>query len=176
MLNDKQNYPNNFTNFIVNSDNIINSINHLSKYQIQIIKEKLGDDESLIEKAFQDFGQGVLYDDLINEQTLKFRRPNDERVHLMAAVDYGYPRWYVFCRAASLLNNDERTWLPIARCVGLGHTLHKRLDPQQSGSDDQDPHNPSNPQLVEQTAPLFRTANFDTLDDYFKDMRRAIRF
>jgi hypothetical protein len=70
MLNDKQNYPNNFKNFIVNSDNIINSINHLSKYQIQIIKEKLGDDESLIEKAFQDFGQGVLYDDLINEQTL----------------------------------------------------------------------------------------------------------
>jgi hypothetical protein len=176
MRDDRQNYPNNFEDFIRNSPNIISSINYLSEHQIRIIKEKLGNDEYLIEKAFQDFGQGVLYDDLINEQTLRFRRPNDERVHIMATVDYGYPRWYAFCRAASLLSN-ESIWLSIARYVALAHSLHKRLEPKQSSLDGQDPHNPGSSELVEQLTPMFRSADFDRLDGYFdnRTMRKIIR-
>ncbi len=66
-----QNYPSNFIDGIKNSNEMIDSIKLLCKYQIQEFNKLLNLDngKELLEKAFEGFGQGILFDDLIDKNT-----------------------------------------------------------------------------------------------------------
>ena len=81
-----------------------------------MINEKL-DDDVLIQKAFEYFGQGVLFDDFSDVETNQPRRPSDDRVHMMDSIHFGYPRWHVFCRSASFIGLDQDIWLKIDRLI-----------------------------------------------------------
>lgn len=120
-----QNYPQNFQDRINMSDDLINAISLLSENQLNMINEKL-DDDVLIQKAFEYFGQGVLFDDFSDVETNQPRRPSDDRVHMMDSIHFGYPRWHVFCRSASFIDLDQDIWLKIDRLIGLAYALHMR--------------------------------------------------
>lgn len=171
--NDRNNYPDNFVNFLKSTPKVKESVDYLAEHQLKIMKERLGDGVSinfaLMLKAFEGFGQGLFYDDLVDDRTKTFRRPDNERVHRMDTIDYGYPRWHVFCRAATFLGYDKMTWHRIDGYVGLGHALHKILNPRQSGPNGEflNPPNEEDSQLVAEKLPYFALATSDELDDYF---------
>jgi hypothetical protein len=163
-------YPENFIARIRRTEET-NSIKLLADNQLRIINKKLGNDMQL-QKAFQYFGQGVLFDNFLDEESHLPRRPDDEKVHMMDVVHFGYPRWHVFCRSAAFIGLDQDTWLKIDRLVGLAYALHMRLGPRQS-EDGTDPQNPERPDLVEELLPKFTSYSFDQLDEHFdnKDVR-----
>jgi hypothetical protein len=170
-----QNYPGNFIEKIKESQDLIASIKLLAENQLKIFNVKL-ENEEVLQTAFEYFGQGVLFDDLLDERTQLPRRPNEEKVHMMDTLHYGYPRWHVFCRSAVFMGQDPDIWLKIDRLVALAYALHKKLTPQQSGPDGKDPENPEHPDLVQELFPVFTSASFDKLDEHFdnKDVRALL--
>ena len=160
-----KNYPENFIARIRRTEETTNAIKLLADNQLRIIGEKL-DYNIQLQKAFQYFGQGVLFDDLLDEESHLPRRPNDDKVHMMDVVHLGYPRWHVFCRSAAFIGLDQDTWLKIDRLVGLAYALHMRLEPRQS-QDGSDPQNPERLDLVQELLPIFTSYSFDQLDGHF---------
>lgn len=161
-----QNYPANFQNRINQSADLINSIKLIATTQLNTINEKLGEDNELIQKAFEYFGQGVLFDNSLDEITQLPRRPNGDKVHMMDALHFGYPRWHVFCRSAVFAGDDKDAWLKIDRLVALGYELHKKLRPKvdQGGKD---PQNPEHPEVAAELLPVITSEDFDQLDKRF---------
>lgn len=119
-----------------------------------------------IHKAFEYFGQGLLFDDFSDVETNQPRRPSDDRVHMMDSIHFGYPRWHVFCRSASFIGLDQDIWLKIDRLIGLTYALHMRLAPRRSGSDGSDPQNPERPDIVEELGQV-EASSFVQLDEHF---------
>src|SRR5437867_11102458 len=56
-------YPDDFINEIKQDKECVNSIFFLAQKQLEIITKSFGNDIESQQKAFEDFGQGVLYDD-----------------------------------------------------------------------------------------------------------------
>ena len=105
----------------------------LAKLQLEIMDAHLSDDES-IQNAFEDFGQGVLFDD-------RPTRPLGRRIHMMDGTPdtwVGYHRWHAFSRAAVLFGADAR-WLHVNRCIALAWAIQSEANPT---VDD-----PANPEL-----------------------------
>jgi len=92
-------------------------------------------DNAEIQNAFEDFGQGVLFDS-------RPSRPSGRRIHMMDGSPetwVGYHRWHAFARAAMLLGADPR-WLHVNRCIALAWAIQTEADPPLD--------NPSNPGLA----------------------------
>ncbi|MDQ3902800.1 MAG: hypothetical protein M3247_03975 [Thermoproteota archaeon] len=157
-------YPENFIARITRTEET-NAIRLLADHHLRIIGEKL-DYEVQLQKAFQFFGQGVLFDNLLDEESHLPRRPNNDKVHMMDVLHFGYPRWHVFCRSAAFIDLDKDIWLKIDRLVGLAYALHMELKPRQS-EDGSDPQNPERPDVVKHLLPMFTSYSFDGLDGYF---------
>jgi hypothetical protein len=162
-----QNYSQNFQDRINMSDDLINAISLLAENQLNMINEKLDGDDILIQKAFEYFGQGVLFDDFSDGETNQPRRPSDDRVHMMDSIHFGYPRWHVFCRSAGFIGLDQDIWLKIDRLIGLAYALHMRLAPRRSGLDGSDPQNPEQPSIVAELGPMFEASSYVQLDEHF---------
>jgi hypothetical protein len=160
-----KNYPANFMNRINESSTLINSIKLIATTQSNMLNEKLEDNE-LLQKAFEYFGQGVLFDNALDQITQLPRRPNGDKIHMMDTLHYGYPRWHVFCRSAVFVGNDKDAWLKIDRFVALGYELHKKLRPK-TDQDGKDPQNPEHPEQVEELLPVIMAEDFDQLDKRF---------
>lgn len=86
-------------------------------------------DLSELQRASEDFGQGVLFDD---------RRPADYKLHTMdAGNDYdsqpfiGYHRWHAFLREAAVSGADAEKALNWNRLVGLAWAIQSEVRPQQ---------------------------------------------
>lgn len=97
----------------------------LAAIQLQIIDRHLKDDES-IRSAFEDFGQGVLFDD-------RPPRPPGRRIHMMDGTPdswVGWQRWHGFIRAASLLGESADRWLHVDRCMALAWAIQTEADPE----------------------------------------------
>src|SRR5215211_5855908 len=95
-----------------------NTIIFLAQKQLDIINkyfEAKGDSE---QKAFEDFGQGVLYDN---------RRDPPDKIHKMDGgrnnPPIGYHRWHAFIRALVFVGGEEKRWLEIDRNLGLGWNI-----------------------------------------------------
>ncbi len=163
-----QNYPANFTDRIKSSNELTSVIKMLCSHQITKYNEivNLPKGSELLEKAFEYFGQGVLFDDIIDPTTSLPRRPDSERVHMMDALHFGYPRWYVFSRAAVIAGENEEFWLNLSRLVALAYNLHKELDPKQSRNG-QNPNNQEHPELAQELISSFKNSSFDQLDLVF---------
>lgn len=169
---DIENYPDNFIKIIQNSNDIVNALGIVSDFQVKEYNKLIsqhGNKELLI-KAFSTFGQGLLYDNYLIENSHQPRRPNDEKIHMMDNVYVGYPRWYIYCRAAVIAGQNEEYWTDIGRFVTLAYSLHLRLDPQQSESGE-DPENQENEQVVNEFLTQLKNSNFDQLDSLYDNLQ-----
>lgn len=103
-------------------------------------------DAADLQRAFEDFGQGVLFDD-------RNPRPPSRRIHMMdgTAEDWvGYHRWYAFTRAVLALGASPERWSLIGRFAGLAWAIQSEAEPR---NDD-----PQNPGLAEHRLATLRTA------------------
>jgi hypothetical protein len=107
---------------------------HLANRQLQIMDEHFPEAPADLQQAFEEFGQGILWDD---------RPDRVERgipIHMMdgaAATMVGYHRWNGIIRAAILLGADEERWLAVNRFVALACAIQTKLSPVQNS-----PNNP----------------------------------
>lgn len=96
----------------------------LAHLQLGIMESHL-EDAAGIQSAFEDFGQGVLFDD-------RPGRPIGRRIHMMDGTPdtwVGYHRWHAFARAAVLLGADADRWEHINRCTALAWAIQTEADP-----------------------------------------------
>lgn len=131
----------------------------LSNKQLEVFDAHFEADEEAITRAFEDFGQGVLFDD---------SRPSPDKVHKMdtggtTSPPVGYHRWHSFIRAAVMVGADEVSWLPLNRRVGLAWAVQSEAKPEND--------NPNNPGLgterVQKLRSLWMSLSFDELDSSF---------
>ena len=137
-------------------------ITDLAAIHLQLIDRHLRDDES-IRRAFEDFGQGLLFDD-------RAPRPVGRHVHMMDGTPdtwVGWQRWHGFIRAAALLGSDTDRWLHIDRSMALAWAIQTEANPEID--------NPNNPPLAEHRLAKLRNVwmslNFDQLDWAFAKHR-----
>jgi hypothetical protein len=131
---------------------------YLADKQIEIMRNSFQEDTLLLQTAFEDFGQGILYDPNPN-------RPGDS-IHKMddfSGAPVGYHRWHAFIRAAVLLGADRNSWLHIDRCVGLAWAIQSEAQIIQNS--------PNNPGLenasLEQLRSSWLQLSFEDLDTAF---------
>jgi hypothetical protein len=126
-------YPKGFIDEIssLNKDKIL----ILANTQLEIMDLYFDGDSELERRAFEDFGQGVLFDN-------KHWRGNDS-VHKMdfggpnQTPPRGYHRWHTFIQAIIFAGGDSDRWLMINRHVGLAWAIQSELTPN-----DNVPNNP----------------------------------
>ena len=88
-------YPIDFLNEVKQEPERINSIIFLAQKQLDILNKSFGNDNESEQRAFEDFGQGILFDD-------RAPRPVNNRVHMMDEGQFGFYRWHTFIRTACI--------------------------------------------------------------------------
>ena len=92
-----------------------------------------------LQRAFKDFGQGILLDTVTDPLTGAPRRPALDRLHTMdfggdLQGDQGTPQayhaWHAWIRAAVFAGADPSVWLPINRLVGLAWGIQTESRPR----------------------------------------------
>lgn len=98
----------------------------LSRAQWELFDRFFGDDEQALQRAFEDFGQGVLLDEREDRAAAR------EWIHMIDADDdsVGFHRWHAFIRAVQELGDDTR-WEQIDRFVALAWAMQSVAQPRQ---------------------------------------------
>jgi hypothetical protein len=95
----------------------------LAEIQRRIATDHFGDDSAAFRDAFEDFGQGVLFDP---------RRRTGARIHMMDGTPttwVGYHRWHAAIRAAMFFGADA-AWLgQLCRNVAMAWGIQTEADP-----------------------------------------------
>lgn len=123
----------------------------LAEVQDRIMRAHFPDPADL-QRAFEDFGQGVLFDG-------RNPRPTSRRIHMMdgTADDWvGYHRWYAFARAVLALGAPAARWSLISRFVGLAWAIQSEAEPVNDS--------PFNAGLPEERLATLRTAWLNASD------------
>jgi len=174
----------------VASHNIDQEISKLANRQLQVMAELIDENSSDVkplQSAFEDFGQGVLYDRTHdNERTLKLPtgepridpqtgNPMIFRMHMMDSHG-SYKWWHVFIRAHVSLGADMNKWFTIDKFVVLSYLIFSAVKPKQAyefpnlevpENHPQSPVGPGSPDIVNQYRPILSTNNFEELDRIF---------
>ncbi len=103
----------------------------VSNEQKEVFDEFFNADFDGLRQAFEDFGQGILFDD---------RRPNGDKIHKMdtggiTSPPIGYHRWHPFIRAQAMNGLDLDYWLKIDRLVGLAWQIQSEMKPVEDKPD-----------------------------------------
>jgi hypothetical protein len=160
-------FPQGFVKEIRHDLERVSAIMLLADIQLNIISKHFGDSILSQQLAFEDFGQGVLYDD---------RPPRwpEARIHMMDDDLFGYYRWHVFIRALVLLLSEEMEekissrWLYLDRHVGIASAIHYQQKPRQSGSSGNNPNNPKiDHNILSDIRSVWLQLNFEQLDVAF---------
>jgi len=109
-------------------------IKFLFDEQIRIINIHFRGDLEKERMAFEDFGQGILFDD---------RMPVGFKVHMMdifpvtgtTGATRGYHRWHAFIRASTLLGLVDDQNIQLDHLIGLGWGIQSYLRPKQDSND-----------------------------------------
>ena len=122
-------YP---ASFVADMTPLAAGLQTISTEQLAVIDRHLGGDEEIERRSFEDFAQGVLFDD---------RRPVGIKVHMMdtsgpSNPPIGYHRWYAIGRAMVLTGVDAPRWTRILSLVALAWAIQSEAQPRQ------DTHNP----------------------------------
>jgi hypothetical protein len=131
----------------------------LSTRQVELLDRHFAGDPDGECTAFEEFGQGVLFDD---------RRPPGEKLHKMDIggpddPPIGYHRWHGIIRAAVMVGTDADRWLQINRHVGLAWAIQSEARPVEDA-----PDNPGLPaERLDQLRPTWKAFSFDQLDTAF---------
>jgi hypothetical protein len=125
-----QSYPDGFKNEI---ETLSHAIIGLAKMQLTLIDTSFNKNPQLEQKAFEDFGQGVLYDE---RRALKLHKMDGNPPNPLI----GYFRWHTFIQSAVLLGENFERWLQIDRYVGLAWAIQSiapinEQDPKNQGLD-----------------------------------------
>jgi hypothetical protein len=96
----------------------------------QLVGSILGSDWSDIQSAFEDFGQGTLFD------TDPQRQADNNSIHMMDGQDdnppIGYHRWHASIRAIQLMGIGDATWWEnLDRLLGLAWAVQSLAKPRQ---------------------------------------------
>ena len=102
----------------------------IAEIQTNTFQEFFATDWSMIQSAFEDFGQGTLFDP--DEE----RRKNDDSIHTMdvqgAGPPVGYHRWHASLRVMQLLGIGDADWLEkLDTLVGLAWGIQSFARPKQ---------------------------------------------
>lgn len=131
----------------------------LAAAQQKIIVAHFGNDGDSLRSAFQDFGQGVLYDT---------RKPRTA-THLIHMMDgspddwVGYRRWHAFVRAALLSGADQKFWLQMLQFIALAWGIQTEMNPPLDAS-----NNPAMaPVRLKLLTDFWTAADVDLLDQAF---------
>ena len=100
-------------------------IETLSRLQLEMMDQFFADDDEL-QRAFEDFGQGVLID-------TPYRRPPTQLIHMMNGTPddwVGYHRWHAFARCANAIGVTPMRWDQINKFVGLAWAIQSEANPR----------------------------------------------
>ena len=102
----------------------------MANVQTDTIQEFLGADWADIQRAFEDFGQGTLFD------PDPVRKANNDSIHTMdvqgAGPPIGYHRWHASLRAIQLLEiGDAAWWERLDTLLGLAWGIQSFAKPKQ---------------------------------------------
>jgi hypothetical protein len=154
-------YPIDYINEVSQDEQRVNSVIFLGQKQLDIVSKNFGNDIESEQRAFEDFGQGVLYDD-------RSPRPLNNRVHMMDEGQFGYYRWHTFIRTAVLLNQDPQGWLHVDRHVGLACAVDAIQRPTQSSNDGSNPNNSEiPPEMLDNLRSSWLQLSFEQIDIEF---------
>jgi hypothetical protein len=154
-------YPIDFINEVKQDDQRIKSIIFLAQKQSDIIIKNFGNDIKIEQRAFEDFGQGILYDD-------RQPRPVNNRIHMMDEGQFGFYRWHTFVRTAVLLDYKPGRWLNVDRHIGLACAIDSKQQPRQSMNDGKNPDNPKiHPIILDKLRSFWLPLYFEELDREF---------
>ena len=171
----RQHYQNNTINTIFikeleNNPEVIESLKRLAFDQLRIIDQELKCDPVLEQNAFEYFGMGILFDDVLDEHGNNRRFPAN-KIHMMDEGIYGYFSWHSFIRSISLIlsDNSER-WLQIDRFLILAASIHSKQKPKQSTRDGDKP-DPMNNRMdlvnLQNLRDIYLKLNFEEIDNKF---------
>jgi len=150
-------FPVGFKNEI--SSQVTQNVLFLADKQLEIINRFFKGDADSERRAFEDFGQGILYDDI-------HPRGSEDKIHKMDAYPLppiGYHRWHVFIRMAVLSGANTDRWMQIDRLVGLAWALQSQLFPENNK-----PNNPgASESVLENLRTLWLSRSFEELDNAF---------
>jgi len=116
--------PDHPATFVARLQPAAQGVRALAALQLGIVDGHLKGEDA-IREAFEDFGQGVLFDN-------RPPRPTGRRIHMMDGTPdtwIGYQRWHGFMRAAQLLGGDAGRWLHLNRCMALAWAIQTEADP-----------------------------------------------
>jgi hypothetical protein len=112
------------------------SFRRLAEIQLSIIDQYFPDPSDL-QRAFEDFGQGILFDEKTIPSSNLRRRPVGRMIHMMDGSPdecVGYHRWHAFIRAAVVSGADESRWLFINKLVALAWAIFSEMSPSEDAS------------------------------------------
>lgn len=133
----------------------------MAQKQLDIIIKIFGNDIENQQRAFEDFGQGILFDD-------RPPRPVNNRIHMMDEGQFGFYSWHTFIRTTALLNYESERWLNLDRHIGLACAINSELKPRQSTNDGNNPNNSEiSPKMLDKLCSFWLTLNFEELDTEF---------
>ena len=154
-------YPIDFINEVKQDKERVNSIIFLAQKQIEIINKAFGDDLESQQRAFEDFGQGVLFDE-------RAPRPINNRIHMMDEGQFGFYRWHTLIRTAVLLDHEPERWLSVDRHIGLACAIDSKQRPSQSTDDGNNPNNPEiSDEMLEKFRSIWLPLSFEDVDTEF---------
>jgi len=154
-------YPIDYINEVKQDKERINSVIFLAQKQLDIITKTFGDDIESQQRAFEDFGQGILFDD-------RPPRPLNNRVHMMDEGQFGFYSWHTFIRTAALLNNESERWLNVDKHIGLACAIDSKRQPRQSTKDGNNPNNSEiSLEMLDKLRSFWLPLNFEELDTEF---------
>ena len=146
-------------------------LNHLFKEQDVLLTKHFGTSEINQQQAFEEFGQGILYDTRRETAFYDFWP-----IHSMDAnyekgqPPIGYYTWYSFLRAYTLLNGiTDGKWLNLARHIALSAAIQEFMKPRNIKGGVHS--NPNNPRIAPDKLTEFRQTylrmGFTALDQAF---------
>jgi hypothetical protein len=152
---DAQTYPDGFR---ADMNDIRDPLLFLSAKQVEVLDRHFGGDPDAERTAFEQFGEGVLFDD---------RRREGDKIHKMDYGSDGVPRsyhvWHPFIMASVMVGADADRWLQIDRNVGLAWAIQSEARPVEDA--------PDNPGLLPARLVELRSRwlnlSFDQLDSAF---------
>jgi len=154
-------YPIDFINEVRQDEQRVKSIIFLAQKQLEIMNKNFGNNTESQQRAFEDFGQGILFDD-------RRPRPLNNRVHMMDEGQFGFYRWHTLIRTALLLNQVSEMWLHVERHIGLACSIDSVQRPRQSTNDGNNPNNSEiSPEKLDKLRSFWLQLNFEELDAEF---------
>jgi hypothetical protein len=137
-------------------------ISFLFTEQTKIVNNHFGSDTQKVQRAFEDFGQGILFDN---------RMPVNFKVHMMDLIAVsgtvgatrGYHRWHAFVRACAFVGESSESCLQWDRMISLGWAIQSHLKPKQ------DFRNPKiSSAKLHEFQNFWLNLNFEELDNAFE--------